>query len=404
MIKKTDARITEKHYTLENDILTLQLNIGDYDTTDKTITATFSPSGVETGYLDAVDGVVSLPIYTGYIEAGINYVQLNFRWGADKLEQSPMMIWRVESSLASSGVTPDDVDIVTQLIADCQAIEAAEALRVQAESDREAAEGLRQTAYTQAEGARDALYTQAEADREAAYDIAEAARTASIGDPANLNTEDKSNLVGAINEVDGDLAAHKADYATQIDFIINNYLQGHNWQASTNIQNFSSDNEIMTFTGGGSGMVSANNWVRPINYLLLTNTNIIYTTCLAKTISFTSGKLFGFGIGYHSNDTLLNLESYTRASMVMSSVSNAYPTMSADLGHRVEVKQPMSIDLTETFGAGNEPTKEEMDTLIDVLGGWFDGELTPTQKQLANWQLKMIRENRSAIIALGGSI
>lgn len=31
------------------------------------------------------------------------------------------------------------------------------------------------------------------------------------------------------------------------------------------------------------------------------------------------------------------------------------------------------IDLTEAFGAGNEPTKEQMDAVMMALGGWFDG-------------------------------
>lgn len=61
------------------------------------------------------------------------------------------------------------------------------------------------------------------------------------------------------------------------------------------------------------------------------------------------------------------------------------------------------IDLTETFGAGNEPTKEEMDTLVSQIG-YFDGEITLSQKQMLNWQLAMIRQNRNAIIALGGTI
>ena len=33
----------------------------------------------------------------------------------------------------------------------------------------------------------------------------------------------------------------------------------------------------------------------------------------------------------------------------------------------------VSINLTKTFGAGNEPTNEEMDELLELLGGWFEG-------------------------------
>jgi peptidoglycan/xylan/chitin deacetylase (PgdA/CDA1 family) len=47
------------------------------------------------------------------------------------------------------------------------------------------------------------------------------------------------------------------------------------------------------------------------------------------------------------------------------------------------------VDLTEAFGAGNEPTREEMDLLLDVLGGWWDGKVFLTQTQLTRWHLAM---------------
>jgi hypothetical protein len=70
-----------------------------------------------------------------------------------------------------------------------------------------------------------------------------------------------------------------------------------------------------------------------------------------------------------------------------------------------KMRRPILIDLTATFGAGKEPTKEEMDALVSLVPNeWWDGELKPTQKLLLNWQLKMIRQNRNAIVALGGTI
>lgn len=61
------------------------------------------------------------------------------------------------------------------------------------------------------------------------------------------------------------------------------------------------------------------------------------------------------------------------------------------------------INLTKTFGAGNEPTKEQMDTLIDKIG-WFDDEFVLTQKIASQWQMDLITQNRNAIIELGGTI
>lgn len=70
-----------------------------------------------------------------------------------------------------------------------------------------------------------------------------------------------------------------------------------------------------------------------------------------------------------------------------------------------EVKNIKAISLTKTFGAGNEPTKEEMDLLISTLGtDYFEGEITKPAQKIIQWQLAMIRQNRNAIIALGGTI
>lgn len=69
---------------------------------------------------------------------------------------------------------------------------------------------------------------------------------------------------------------------------------------------------------------------------------------------------------------------------------------------KYHVSKAMVINLTQTFGAGNEPTKAEMDELIKITGYFED--ITPTQKQLLNWQLKLMRQNRNALIAIGGTI
>ena len=61
------------------------------------------------------------------------------------------------------------------------------------------------------------------------------------------------------------------------------------------------------------------------------------------------------------------------------------------------------INLTVTFGAGNEPTKEEMDELIKVTG-YIDGEYALNNKEMLIWTLALIRRNKNAIITLGGTI
>ena len=65
----------------------------------------------------------------------------------------------------------------------------------------------------------------------------------------------------------------------------------------------------------------------------------------------------------------------------------------------------IAYDLTAIFGEGNEPTKEEMDLLISTLGiDYFEGEITIPAQKIMQWQLKLIRKNKNAIIAIGGTI
>ncbi|GEN30227.1 peptidoglycan/xylan/chitin deacetylase (PgdA/CDA1 family) [Cerasibacillus quisquiliarum] len=50
-----------------------------------------------------------------------------------------------------------------------------------------------------------------------------------------------------------------------------------------------------------------------------------------------------------------------------------YPDATSSDGNSVEVQKVLAIDLTETFGAGSEPTKEQMDEIINNLPNqWFD--------------------------------
>lgn len=61
------------------------------------------------------------------------------------------------------------------------------------------------------------------------------------------------------------------------------------------------------------------------------------------------------------------------------------------------------LNLTNIFGAGNEPSKEEMDELIKVIG-YIDNEYALNNKEMLIWTLALIRRNKNAIITLGGTI
>ena len=160
--KYTPVRLTEQAFDIETGVLVLNISLGAYDLTGKTVTAIFSPSGVETAALSVVEGLLQLPIDPTLIVAGRNEIQLNIYEGAEH-EVSPIMVWRVGAALVGSTPASEYVDLLASLIAQSNAMAEDEALRVTAENDRETAVGLMAEAEIAREEA-DAARQEAAAD------------------------------------------------------------------------------------------------------------------------------------------------------------------------------------------------------------------------------------------------
>ena len=62
-----------------------------------------------------------------------------------------------------------------------------------------------------------------------------------------------------------------------------------------------------------------------------------------------------------------------------------------NVGDSILIKNSMLMNLTNIFGAGNEPTKEEMDELIKVTG-YIDGEYALNNKEMLGHLMNNIRE------------
>lgn len=64
-------------------------------------------------------------------------------------------------------------------------------------------------------------------------------------------------------------------------------------------------------------------------------------------------------------------------------------------GKRTEVENFLAINLTEAFGAGNEPSKESIDLLLSVLpGSWIDEEINVADLGVANFKYMLQNEKR----------
>lgn len=140
--------------------------------------------------------------------------------------------------------------------------------------------------------------------------------------------------------------------------------------------------------------------------------DVWYASIKARYIRYNSGRtrLTLRDYGNSNNATVVNLTSQVSENFESYSVqadgkiNGTRLIISSDLSPdlEVDIKNLIVLNLTETFGTGNEPTKEEMDELIKVTG-YIDGEYALNNKEVLIWTLALIRRNKNAIVALGGA-
>ena len=209
--------------------------------------------------------------------------------------------------------------------------------------------------------------------------------------------DDVVEVAKTLKQVDDDALMRLTNLITNGNFV--NGTTG--WTFNSNISGASASSGVLSFTGGGALNASTNNWVRRASVTMFPQGNVLYNMVTARSLMEAR---FYVGIGY-SFSTFDLTDEWGTYSHLGSSGSTNYPTYAATSNITVEMTNAMCFDLTEIFGAGNEPTKEEMDLLISTLGtDYFEGEITITAQMLIGWQLAMIRQKRNAIIALGGTI
>lgn len=173
------------------------------------------------------------------------------------------------------------------------------------------------------------------------------------------------------------------------------------WQAGSNVTDYYVDNGVLTFVGAGRLSSTFSNWISYNNPPhVFTVGEVVYNACWAR--SNESGVEFEIGRGYARSAFSLTSEFELCSYFGTTTGDSRGFNMGASVSKEVQVTNCIAISLTEVFGAGNEPTKEEMDTLIRQIG-WFEGTRTLKQMETTNWLLRLIRENKNAIVALGGS-
>lgn len=268
--------------------------------------------------------------------------------------------------------------------------------------------------------------------------------TTDAGDLAELTTTEKGSLVGAINELDTDKVETSAIVNTLTETEEGKVLDARQGKALNDLVSTNQDVAITNlvkngdFSNGTIGWPAVGSTISSVgNTLSIVGSGSSTVPQVQRNMSLTSianhkyyvrakarvnnpnavNLYFGFLDGgswlliketFPPENLWINLSGVITAisaTALYIQIGHGYATASTATGQIMDVQTVTVVDLTATFGAGNEPTKAEMDTLVSLVPNqWWDGELKPSQKLLLNWQLKMIRQNRTAIIALGGTI
>ncbi len=235
----------------------------------------------------------------------------------------------------------------------------------------------------------------------------------------NGNMDKIDTAVGGLQaEFDGleqELATYLTNYAKQMDLKIKNEVVNGNFsKGATDWLFLKATYELLydyniKFTGDLGYIyqniygIQGEKWYVKYDFTKTTEAGEINVLLNESTAS----------VDYNKNQIIVNAPSGSPAgtnikgSDVISLNANhkilgfsSYP--SPGVNRYFRANELFAVNLTATFGAGNEPTKEEMDMLVSLVpNNWWDGELKPSQKLLLNWQLKVIRNYFNAL--LGGA-
>ena len=278
-----------------------------------------------------------------------------------------------------------------------------EANRTETFNANEATRQENETTRQQAESQRQSTFEVNEIERQTTFETAETQRESS--ELIRVSAEGQRKIDHANRSVE---LASKADKVVLNNLVNNGNFSngGEGWKAGSNITNITYGDSYVEFVGGGTSSGSNRNWVSHVPSEMPNDSDVMYIYSLVTRTNGEGYIYIGFGYSVTSGNIPLNtktLLSYRDVPKFPSVGINRDIVLSAWLGVNVRFESVISLNLTQTFGAGNEPTKEEMDELIKVTG-YIDSEYALNNKEMLIWTLALIRRNKNAIITLGGTI
>ena len=266
-----------------------------------------------------------------------------------------------------------------------------EADRDQAESERQTNETKRQTIFETNESERDGTFSTNETVRqenEIKRQEAETQRASAESSRVSAEAQRKLDHANRSTELDS-----KADKVVIKNLIRNgDFVDGvNNWSVIA-LDFISSTDGIAVFKTKNSNS--------RLEYFIHAETNdLIYFTSTRNyptgmtyvTLSLTDD--IGERVIYQTNErnNLVSTSNVVKIRGARSGGNIVRQYLYGTVGLELELGNIMAINLTQTFGAGNEPTKEEMDRLIEITG-YIDGEYTLNNKEMLGHLMNSIHE------------
>lgn len=270
--------------------------------------------------------------------------------------------------------------------------------RVDKENTRQQAESQRQSKFETNEQSRQTAFETAEQSRQTTFETAEQGRQTTFEKAEQERQSAEQYRVSAEEQRKIDHEGRSAEFEGKADKVVLKNLV-ENGDFTNGVQNIQLsqgsriENQKLVYAHGTSGST--------IRYFTkISNTDLYYfyikyntnETSNAYKLVNNQGELYPINSSstFHSH----------RQTYQFSAVISIYGGQNAT--HDLVVDYYLALNLTATFGAGNEPTKKEMDELIKVTG-YIGGEYALNNKEMLIWTLALIRSNKNAIIALGGA-
>lgn len=294
--------------------------------------------------------------------------------------------------------------------------ESNETTRQAQELEREKAEGTRQTVFDGNEANRTETFNSNEATRQENETTRQQAETQrATAESSRVSAEEQRNIDHANRSAELD---NKADKVVVENLVVNgDFSEGiTGWSpirvslsATNNI--LSATNDSVMWATWGHCLSSVGEI--EVGHKIYTHVNMRVTNDEGILISTVLNTSSGLDVAprldvrnpiinkwYNISGVSTAIKGDTNCKL---SIRHFYSSIESAQSKVMEVNDVIVVNLTDIFGVGNEPTKEEMDELIKVTG-YINEDYALNNKEMLIWTLALIRRNKNAIITLGGTI